>query len=60
MIVSLLPTMAFAEAGVQDSGIVTSESGLCEHHTQHDESCGYTEERRKFPVPMNTMRVAAG
>lgn len=43
MIVSLLPTMAFAEAGVQDSGIVTSASGLCEHHTQHDESCGYTE-----------------
>ena len=43
MIVSLMPTMAFTEAGVQDSGIVTSTSGLCEHHTQHDESCGYTE-----------------
>ncbi|MCI6639443.1 MAG: hypothetical protein MSH10_01420 [Pygmaiobacter massiliensis] len=43
MIVSLMPTMAFTKAGVQDSGIVTSTSGLCEHHTQHDESCGYTE-----------------
>ena len=49
MIVSLLPTMAFAEAGVQDSGIVTSESGLCEHHTQHDESCGYTEGTEEIP-----------
>ena len=64
MIVSLLPTMAFAEAGVQDkmnvsaadredclgrSGIVTSESGLCEHHTQHDESCGYTEGAAEIP-----------
>ena len=33
MIVSMVPTMAFAEAGAQDSGIVTSASGLCEHHT---------------------------
>ena len=49
MIVSLLPTMAFAEAGVQDSGIVTSASGLCEHHTQHDESCGYTEGTAEIP-----------
>ena len=49
MIVSLLPTMAFAEAGVQDSGIVTSESGLCEPHTQHDESCGYTEGTAEIP-----------
>lgn len=45
---SMLPTMVFAE-GVQDSGIVTSESGLCEHHTQHDESCGYTEGTAEIP-----------
>jgi hypothetical protein len=49
MIVSLLPTMAFAETGVQDSGIVTSASGLCEHHTRHDESCGYTEGTAEIP-----------
>ena len=49
MIVSMLPTMAFAEAGVQDSGIVTSASGLCEHHTQHDESCSYTEGTAEIP-----------
>ena len=35
LIVSMLPTMAFAEAGVQYSGIVTGASGLCEHHTEH-------------------------
>lgn len=35
LIVSMLPTMAFAEAGVQYSGIVTGASGVCEHHTEH-------------------------
>lgn len=48
IIMSMLPTMVFAE-GVQDSGIVTSEIGLCEHHTQHDESCGYTEGTAEIP-----------
>lgn len=48
IIMSMLPTMVFAE-GVQDSGIVTSESGLCGHHTQHDESCGYTEGTAEIP-----------
>ena len=33
----------------RDNGIVTSESGLCEHHTQHDESCGYTEGTAEIP-----------
>ena len=41
--------MAFAEAGAQDSGIVTSASGLCEHHTQHDSACGYTEGTAEIP-----------
>ncbi len=49
MIVPMLPTMAFAEAGAQDSGIVTSASGLCEHHTQHDSACGYTEGTAEIP-----------
>ena len=49
MIVSLLPTMAFAEAGVQDSGTTIGTSGLCEHHAQHDESCGYTEGTAEIP-----------
>ena len=49
LIVSMLPTAAFAEAGAQDSGIVTGASGLCEHHTRHDESCGYTEGTAEIP-----------
>ena len=49
MIVSLLPTMAFAETGVQDSSIITTTSGLCEHHTQHNESCGYTKGTTEIP-----------
>ena len=43
MIVSLLPTTAFAEAGVQDSIVIAGTSGLCEHHTEHTADCGYTE-----------------
>lgn len=36
-------TMAFAnDAGLQEEGITVDSSGLCEHHTQHNESCGYT------------------
>ena len=35
--------------GQGGSGIVTSASGLCEHHTQHDESCGYTEGTAEIP-----------
>ena len=42
MTVSMLPTLAFADGGVQDSGMVPGSSGLCEHHPNHDESCGYT------------------
>lgn len=49
MIVSLLPTTAFAEAGVQDSIMIAGTSGLCEHHTQHDEICGYTEGTAEIP-----------
>ncbi len=49
MIVSMLPTTAFAEAGAQDSNLITDTSGLCEHHTQHDESCGYTEGTAEIP-----------
>ena len=43
VIVSMLPTMAFAEAGVQDSGAAIGASGLCKHHTEHTSDCGYTE-----------------
>lgn len=49
LIVSMLPTMAFAEAGAQDSGATIGTSGLCEHHTRHDESCGYTEGTAEIP-----------
>lgn len=49
MIVSMLPTMAFAEAGAQDSNKVADTTGLCEHHTQHDSACGYTEGTAEIP-----------
>ena len=47
MLFSLCPTSAFAEADVQDSGVVTG--GLCEHHPEHTEDCGYTERTAESP-----------
>lgn len=49
MMVSLLPTMVFAETGIQDSGTTIGTSGLCEYHTQHDDACGYTEGTAEVP-----------
>ena len=37
---TLLPTSAFAAEG---SGAAISTSGLCTHHTVHDDTCGYVE-----------------
>ena len=42
LLFTLLPATAFAE-GEPDSGPPPAQSALCEHHPQHDESCGYTE-----------------
>ena len=36
----LLPTSAFA---AEDSGAAIGTGGLCAHHTEHDEACGYVE-----------------
>ena len=41
LLFTLLPATALAE-GETDSGPTPAESTLCEHHPQHDESCGYT------------------
>ena len=42
LLFTLLPATAFAE-GETGSGAPQAGSALCEHHPQHDESCGYTE-----------------
>lgn len=36
----LLPTSAFA---AEDSGAAIGTGGLCAHHTEHDDACGYVE-----------------
>ena len=38
LLVSMVPATVFAQEG-----------GLCEHHTQHDASCGYTEGTAEVP-----------
>ncbi len=41
MVLTMLPTTAFAEA--RETGALSpAASGLCEHHPEHDEACGYT------------------
>ena len=37
----LLPTAAFAKDGEQNGDQNLETTGLCQHHTQHDASCGY-------------------
>ena len=44
LLFSLCSPSAYAEAQTtQDSGQATAAGGLCEHHTEHDGDCGYTE-----------------
>ena len=47
--VSMLSTSAFAQGSAQDNGAVVISDGLCEHHPNHDASCGYTEETPEQP-----------
>ncbi len=42
----LLPTSAFAAA---DSGAAIGTGGLCAHHTEHDDTCGYVEGSAESP-----------
>ena len=48
LLFTLLPATAFAE-GETGSGAPPVQSALCEHHPQHDESCGYTEGTAEIP-----------
>ena len=40
LVAGMLPTVSFA---AEDSSAVVGTSGLCGHHTAHDEACGYVE-----------------
>ena len=42
MLMALVPSMAYA-------GDMVSVGGLCEHHTQHDSACGYSEGAAETP-----------
>ena len=42
MLMALVPSMAYA-------GDTVSVGGLCEHHTQHDDACGYSEATTETP-----------
>ena len=42
MLMALVPSMAYA-------GDTVSVGGLCEHHTQHDDACGYSEGTTETP-----------
>lgn len=40
LVMGMLPAVSFA---AEDNGEIVDTSGLCEHHTAHDETCGYVE-----------------
>ena len=42
MLMALVPSMAYA-------GDMVYTGGLCEHHTQHDDACGYSEATAEVP-----------
>lgn len=42
----LLPASAFA---AEDSGAAIGTGGLCAHHTEHDDTCGYVEGSAESP-----------
>ena len=42
MLMALVPSMAYA-------GDTVYTGGLCEHHTQHDDACGYSEGTAEIP-----------
>ena len=46
MILTLLPTTSYA---AEESGITIGTGRLCEHHTAHDEACGYVEGVEESP-----------
>ena len=48
MVLTLLPATAFA-AEVKTGARASNPGGLCEHHPEHDEACGYTEGTAEIP-----------
>ena len=49
MIFSTVPVSAYATEGLQDGVAAIGTSGLCEHHTEHDDSCGYAPAAEESP-----------
>ena len=48
MVLTLLLATAFA-AEVETGARASNPGGLCEHHPEHDEACGYTEGTAEIP-----------
>ena len=48
MVLTMLPAPAFA-ADEEAYALPLDMGGLCEHHPEHDEACGYTEEAAEIP-----------
>ena len=48
MVLTLLPATTFA-AEVETGARASNPGGLCEHHPEHDEACGYTEGTAEIP-----------
>ena len=58
LLFTLFPVTAFA-SGENSNRTFTDTSGLCEHHTQHDGACGFTEGTAEIPCSHITTRAVA-
>ena len=45
----LVAVVSFAAAEVETGARASNPGGLCEHHPEHDEACGYTEGTAEIP-----------
>ena len=48
MVLTMQPVPAFAAEG-ETGARASNPGGLCEHHPEHDEACGYTEGTAEIP-----------
>ena len=55
---AMIFTMPGVPASAVEAGVSAVHTGLCKHHPEHTEDCGYTEEPKGRPVNMSILRIA--
>ena len=55
---AMIFTMPGVPASAVEAGVSAVHTGLCEHHPEHTEDCGYTEGTEGQTVNMSILRIA--